>query len=122
MLQLAYFALGSYTSLDIYLAPLVEFKKSNGFSLDFLLSNVPTSSILQFIGVNSSFLNNVNVMLFVMVAVTLLVSFLHMLAGFCWTQKTKDSILTFAVQCSITLVMFLTYVVGYSLGVHFSYS
>ena len=122
VLQLAYFALGSYTSLDIYLAPLVEFKKSNGFSVDFLLSNVPTSSILQFIGVNSSFLNNVNVMLFVMIGVTLIIYSLYLLAGCCWTQKTKDSILTFAVQCAITLVMFLTYVVGYSLGVHFSYS
>ena len=79
MLQLAYFALGSYTSLDIYLAPLVEFKKSNGFSVDFLLSNVPTSSILQFIGVNSSFLNNVNVMLFVMIGVTLILYSLYLL-------------------------------------------
>ena len=62
VLQLAYYSLGSYSYLDIYLSPLSQPILTNGYHADNLVTEVYTNKILSFIGIHSTFLNNHNVM------------------------------------------------------------
>ena len=71
VLQLAYFALGSYSYLDVYIAPLSLFKTTNGFNLDTIFKSTTTIKILDYLGIQNTFINNFNVMFVLLIMLIL---------------------------------------------------
>ena len=81
LLQLAYFSLGDHDFFHIYLHPLVELRRVNGFNR--LLFDEDNSSLpaqMEEMGIATFFINNCNIMVFVLFF-QVLVSFLVFCLG-----------------------------------------
>lgn len=63
VLQLSYFALAEQSFLNLYLAPMLDFKLVNGFNMAILNEQGAVPKNLQDMKIASSFLNNCNIML-----------------------------------------------------------
>jgi hypothetical protein len=79
-MQLAYFSLSEHSFLNIYLAPLIKLKSFNGFNTELSDELVKLPDSYQRMSIVSNFINNCNIMLFLML-VELLVSCCLFLVG-----------------------------------------
>lgn len=68
VLQLAYFSLSEHTFLNVYLAPLTSLKMMNGLNVGIGHESGEVPSSFKNMGVAGNFINNCNIMLFVLLA------------------------------------------------------
>jgi cysteine-rich repeat protein len=72
VLQLAFFALGSLDGINLMLMPLLALKDSNGYAFSSIVSTGEVPTRINGIDYDSSFLNNCNLMMAVLLAEILL--------------------------------------------------
>lgn len=85
MLQLSYFSLSEHSFLNIYLAPLTKFKTFNGLNVALTSESQQLPDNFSRMDFSSSFINNCNVMLFVMLAELLVAVCVYLVGKF--TQR-----------------------------------
>lgn len=80
VLQLSYFTLSAHSFLNIYLAPLAKFGTFNGLNIAITQESTILPENYQKLNISSNFLNNCNIMLFLLLA-ELIVSFIIYMIG-----------------------------------------
>lgn len=73
-------------------------------------------------GVSTSFINNVNIMILTMIGHLFMTFVLYLVARFTSNEKLRYFTLHFLKQGFVTLILFNSFNIAFSAGVHFKYS
>ncbi len=125
VLQLAFFALGSQDGINLMLTPLLALKESNGYAFSSVAKteeNVP--SRINGINYDSSFINNCNLMMAVLVAEAILaLSFygLSLLIA-AYASSLAQIAARLIKEVLLTLILFNAFNLAYSAALQFNYS
>lgn len=122
VLQLAYFSLSEHTFLNVYLAPLTSLKMMNGLNVGIGHESGEVPSSFKNMGVAGNFINNCNIMLFVLLAEVVVAGIAYIVAKLAHSQKVQYYSLYFLKQGTITLILFNCFNISFSAGVHWKYA
>lgn len=125
VLQLAYFTLGNVDLVNLLLTPLMNMKGLNGLNIPFANSD---SSILpkrvKSIGYSPNFLDNCSVMLILVLAEMAVALIIYFLAFLIKSQSPRLYKIAKRMlkEFLLTLLVFNSFNIAYSAGIHFTYS
>lgn len=121
VLQLSYFTLSSHSFLNLYLSPLVNFRTFNGLNVGITNESSELPESYKKMGVAGIFLNNCNVMLFLLFGWFIATVLFYIVSKLVGKTKVQEIALRLLKQGFITLVLFNIFNVSFSAGVHWKY-
>lgn len=133
VLQLSFFDLSNYDSLNIFLEPLSEFKSFNGFNTRFeknsnddrRLQEIDGSVLpesVEKLDLDSDFINNFNVMYLLMILVLVIAIVVWIVGRFCAWDKFKVVGIFLLKEVFLTLLIFNSFNIAFSAGLHWTYA
>lgn len=122
VLQLSYFTLGSHDFINIYLSPLANFKTLNGLNILFISEDSSLPQSLEYMKVNSTFLNNCNIMMILLLGELIFGFVLYLIGQLVRRFGIKKIGLRLLKQGFVTLLIFNLFNIGFSAGVHWKYA